>query len=75
MGCHNLQNDLPLLSDYDKECIIVLAVVSIRASREGGGCWSRGSMENAAYLYFLWLLTSRPPTHNWLFIAPLRWVA
>ena len=24
----NLQNDLPLLSDYDKECIISLAVVS-----------------------------------------------
>lgn len=23
----NLQNDLPLLSDYDKECIISLAVV------------------------------------------------
>jgi pyruvate kinase len=32
----NLQNDLPLLSDYDKECIISLAVVSLGAG-EGGG--------------------------------------
>lgn len=38
----NLQNDLPLLSDYDKECIMSLAVVSengvrVRVRVRGGG--------------------------------------
>jgi hypothetical protein len=33
----NLQNDLPLLSDYDKECIISLAVVSGAVWWWGGG--------------------------------------
>jgi hypothetical protein len=29
----NLQNDLPLLSDYDKECLVSLAVVRAGSSR------------------------------------------
>lgn len=33
----NLQNDLPLLSEYDKECLISLAVVSIMNSGFGLG--------------------------------------
>lgn len=49
----NLQNDLPLLSDYDKECIISLAVVSGL-----GGGWARtqprrrpaGAVEVVLYL-------------------------
>jgi hypothetical protein len=42
----NLQNDLPLLSDYDKECLASLAQVGVWVWQGGGdeGCGCRAGV-------------------------------